>query len=217
MANNSAPAGVAASSTDMAVATDMPLIDAVNHDEAIEHGVVSHPGTVADAEHAAGHQTLLGLDSYAWVGVAFLCFLLLLWKFGAFRALGAALDGKAVRVRADLAEAAQLKADAERIMREAAAESARATEDARAMIAAAEVEAQRIVAQAAADADVAISRRTRLAQERIAAEARAAEDELRARAADITVQAAAALLAERAGRGELGGLTDAAIAGIDRH
>ena len=215
MANSSAPADVAAPSTDTAVATDMPLIDAVNHDETITAGGATHPGTVADAEHAAGHQTLLGLDSYAWVGVAFLCFVLLLWKFGAFRALGTALDSKAVKVRADLAEAAQLKADAERILREAAVEAARAAEDARAMIAAAEVEAQRIVAQAGADADVAISRRTRLAEDRMIAEARATEDALRARAADITVQAATALLAQRAGKGELGSLTDAAIAAID--
>lgn len=206
----------AAPPADTAVATDMPIVDAVNHGETIEHGASAQAGTVAEAEHAAAHQTLLGLDSYTWVGIAFLCFLAILWKFGAFSALGKALDGQADKVRADLAEAAQLKAEAERMKREAAEDAARAAEDARAMIAAAETEAKRIVDQAAADAETAIARRTRLAEERITAEARAAEAQLRAHAADITVKAARALLAERAGAGELVGLTDAAIAGLDR-
>ncbi len=206
-----------ATSADTATATDMPLLDAVNSGETIEHGAVTHPGTVADAEHAAGHEMLFGLDSYAWVGIAFLCFVALLWKFGAFRLVGKALDSRADKVRADLAEAAQLKAEAERMKADAAAEAARATADASAIVAAAEVEARRIIEQAGADAEAAIARRTRLAHDRIAAEARAAEAELRSRAADITVKAASALLAERAGKGELGSLTDAAIAGIDRH
>lgn len=199
------------------VETGMPIVDAVNHGETLEPGTPAEAGTVADAEYAASHEVLLGLDSYAWVGIAFLTFVLILWRFGAFRALGSALDGQAEKVRSDLAEAAQLKAEAEQMKRDAAAEAAQAAEDARAMMAAAEAEAKRIVEQAGVDADAAIARRTRLAEERIAAESRAAEAELRARAADITVKAAEALLGERAGAGGLGDLTDAAIAGLDRH
>jgi F-type H+-transporting ATPase subunit b len=63
-------------------------------------------------------------------------------------------------------------------------------------------------------AEEAIARRTRLAEDRIAAEARGAEAELRARAAEITVKAAEAILAGKTK--ELAGLTDAAIAGLDR-
>jgi F-type H+-transporting ATPase subunit b len=171
-------------------------------------------GTVAEAEHAAAHETFLGLDSYAWVGAAFLCFVLLLWKLGAFRMIGTSLDAQAEKVKADLAEAAQLKAEAEAMRAKAAADAADAETSAKAMLANAEVEAKRIVEQAARDADEAITRRTRLAEDRIAAEARGAEAELRARAADITVKAAEALLATKSK--ELAGLTDAAIAGLDR-
>jgi F-type H+-transporting ATPase subunit b len=174
----------------------------------------THAATAADGGHDAGHETLLGLDSYAWVGLAFAAFLILLWRLGAFRMIGSALDAQAEKVKTDLAEAAQLKAEAEALKAKAAADAADAEASAKAMLANAEVEAKRIVEQAAKDAEEAIARRTKLAEDRISAEARGAEAELRARAADITVKAAEALLAGRVK--DLAGLTDAAIAGLDR-
>src|SRR5512146_125124 len=75
-----------------------------------------------EAGHSADHPTFLGLDSYAWVGAAFLCFVLLLWKLGAFRMIGTSLDAQAEKVKADLAEAAQLKAEAEAMKAKAAAD-----------------------------------------------------------------------------------------------
>ena len=172
--------------------------------------------TSADGGHSEPATSYLGLDSYGWVAVAFLMFVAVLWKFGAFRMLGSSLDARADKVRADLAEAATLKAEAHALKAAAAAEAAQAQSDAQAMLANAEVEARRIVEQATADAEVAITRRTRLAEDRIAAEARTAEADLRSRAADITVQAARALIAERSAKGDLAGLTDAAIATLDR-
>jgi F-type H+-transporting ATPase subunit b len=170
----------------------------------------------AGAAPHAPHETFLGLDSYAWVGLAFLCFVLLLWRLGAFKAIGGALDAQAEKVKSDLAEAASLKAEAEAMKARAAADAVEAATTAKAMLANAEVEAARIVKQAGVDAEAAITRRTKLAEDRIAAEARAAEAELRTRAADITVKAATALLAERSAKGELAELTDAAIAGLNR-
>ena len=76
--------------------------------------VVAGEAVGADAGHGgAVPETLLGLDSYAWVGLAFLAFVLLLWRIGAFRMIGSSLDAQAEKVKADLAEAAQLKAEAE--------------------------------------------------------------------------------------------------------
>lgn len=177
--------------------------------------VVAAETVGADAGHGgAAHETLLGLDSYAWVGLAFLAFVLLLWRLGAFRMIGSSLDAQAEKVKADLAEAAQLKAEAEAMKARAASDAAEAEAAAKAMLANAEVEAKRIVEQAAVDAETAIARRTKLAEDRIAAEARGAEAALRARAAEITVKAAEAMLAGKTK--ELAGLTDAAIAGLDR-
>ena len=173
-------------------------------------------GTTVPNEEAVTHETFLGMDSYAWVGLAFLAFVLLLWKLGAFGMITKALDGQADKVRSDLAEAATLKAEAEAMKARAAADAAQAEAGARAMLANAEIEAKRIVEQAAIDAEAAISRRTKIAEDRIAAEARATESELRARAADITVKAARSILAERSARGELAALADETIAGLDR-
>ncbi len=182
--------------------------------EEVHDAPAGAPGTVAGAEHAVHHETVLGLDSYAIVGLAFLTFVAILWKVGAFRMIGGALDGAAEKVKADLAEAAQLKAEAEAMKAKAAADAAAAEAQAKDTLANAEAEAKRILEQAGVDAETAITRRTKLAEDRIAAEARSAEAELRARAADIAVKAAEALLAGRAK--ELSGLTDAAIAGLEK-
>lgn len=166
------------------------------------------------ADGAVPHETLLGLDSYGWVALAFLAFVLLLWRYGAFRMIGSALDDRANKVRADLAEAAALRAEAEAMKAKAAADAQAAEAQARATLANAEAEAQRIVEQAGLDAEEAIARRTRLAEDRIQAEVRSAEAALRARAADITVAAAEQVLRARADA--LVPLTDAAIATLDR-
>ena len=170
------------------------------------------PGTIAAAEHAAQHDSILGLDSHAIVGIAFVLFVAILWKVGAFRLIGQALDQQAEKVRADLAEAAALRAEAEQVRARAAADAHAAEEQARATLANAEVEAKRIVEQAVADAETQIGRHMKLAEDRIKAEARAAETELRQRTAGLALQAAQSLLQQHAG--ELGPLADRAIEGL---
>lgn len=175
-----------------------------------------HMGTEVPADQAEAHEAFLGIDSYGWVGLSFVVFVAILWKVGAFRAIGAALDAKGERVRSDLAEAASLRAEAEALKAKAATDAAQAQADARAVIENATAEAERIITQAALDADAMIARRGKLAEDRIAAEARSTEAEIRARAAEITVRAGRALLAEKAAQGQLAGLADSAISGLDR-
>lgn len=174
-------------------------------------------GTMVPDVPAVPAETFLGLDTYAWIGLAFVSFLLVLKRTGAFAWIIRALDRQADKVRSDLAEAANLKAEAEAMRAKAAADAAQAEAGARAMLANAEIEAQRIVEQAGIDAEATISRRTKIAEDRIQTEARAAEAQIRARVAGITVKAALTLLAERTAKGELADLTDAAIAGLDQH
>lgn len=186
-------------------------------DRDIDHAVIDENVTThGTAAHGEVHETFLGMDSYAWVALAFVAFMLILWRVGAFRGLAGALDSRAERVRSDLAEAAALRAEAEAMKAKAAADAAQAEADAKAVIANAEAEARRIVEQASHDADEAMRRRTRMAEDRIAAEARTAEAELRARASDITVRAAREILAERSRQGDLSNLVDSAIANLDK-
>jgi F-type H+-transporting ATPase subunit b len=150
-------------------------------------------------------------DSYGWVAVAFVVFMLLIWRVGGFRSLGAALDSRGAKVRADLAEAAQLKAEAEALRSKAVEDAAQAARDADAIVANAHREAEALVANAEMAAHAAVARRQRLAEDRITAAQRSAEAALRARAADLATRAARDILAERAARGELAGMTDRAI------
>lgn len=186
-----------------AIDPNEPLISAT------EPGV---PGTIADAEYAADHETLFGLDSYAIVGLAFAAFVLVLWKVGAFGMIGKALDAETAKVKDALAEAEKLRAEAEALKAKAIAEAADIENQARATLAHAEDEARRIVEQAAIDAEESIERQKKLAEDRIAAEARSAEAELRGRAAEMAMKAATLLLQENSD--QLDGLTDRSIAEI---
>jgi F-type H+-transporting ATPase subunit b len=186
-------------------------------DEAVIESKGQHAATMAEPGGGhGGHETFLGLDSYAWVAIAFVLFVAILWRVGAFRAIGSALDQKAVRIRADLAEAAALRAEAEALKQRAAAEAQQAAADAGAILAGAEAEARRILDHAAQETEAVIARRTRLAEDRLAAQARSAERELRQRAADITIAASRAVLARRGADGELAGLIDRSIADLDQ-
>jgi F-type H+-transporting ATPase subunit b len=161
-------------------------------------------------------ETFLGLGSTGWLAVAFVLFVLLLWRVGAFAALVKALDSQADKVRAALAEAEALKAEAERLRKAAAEEAEAAARQAAAIVERAEADAARVVAEAAAEAQAAVARRTRLAEERIEAAGRAAEAELRAHAATLARQAATRILVQEAEAGRLRHLTDAAIADLGR-
>jgi F-type H+-transporting ATPase subunit b len=168
----------------------------------------------AAATDVAGGELFLGIDSYGWVGLAFLVFMAVLWRLGAFRAIGAMLDDRANKVKADLAEAEALRAEAQAIRDSAAAEAEQARKDAAEMRARAQADAERILASVDAEAEAAIARVTRLAEDRIAAARRAAENELRARAAELATRAAEQILVAR--KEDLQALTDNAIAGLDR-
>jgi F-type H+-transporting ATPase subunit b len=171
------------------------------------------PGTIADAEYAAHHEALFGLDSYAIVGLAFVAFVLVLWKAGAFRFITGALDSEAGKVRAELDEATRLRAEAEAMKAAAAAEAAELEAQAKATLVNAQAEAKRIVEHAVTDAEQAIARQKKIAEDRIAATAQGAEAELRGRAADLALNATVLLLRDRAGN--LDELTDQAIAALD--
>src|SRR3546814_8828954 len=72
-----------------------------------------------------------------------------------------------------------------------------AAEDSKKIVAHARAEAERLVAEAKIQAEEAITRRTRLAEEKISAAERAATDGLRARAADMAVEAARSTIASQ--------------------
>jgi F-type H+-transporting ATPase subunit b len=170
---------------------------------------------VAEAPEAV-EPTYLGLNPGGWVAVAMLVvFAVLIWK-KVPGAIGRALDNKIALIRDQLAEAEQLRKEAEALKAEYEAKAASADKDREAMLERARQEAEDIVAKAKTDSEALIERRTRMAEDKIAAEQRAAVDQLRAAAADAATKAAAKLIAERHDAATDAKLVDQAITEIGR-
>src|SRR5438067_5521570 len=160
--------------------------------------------------------TFLGLDPGGWVAVAMLAvFAILSWK-KVPGAIGKALDAKIALIRDQLAEAENLRKEAEALKAEYEAKAASADKDREALLERARHEADEIVAKAKTDAEALIGRRTRMAEDKIAAEERSAVEQLRAAAADAAAKAAARLIAARHRVGTGGQLVDRARQEVGR-
>lgn len=148
-----------------------------------------------------------------WVAVAFVVFFL---AFGRklWSALAAILDKRAEDVRAELAEARQLRAEAESMLTEARARRAEAMAEANAMLEGARAEAERLAREAAAEAQSSAERRKRMALDRIAAAEKEAVSEVRTAAADIATRAAEQIVRETLSPEDDGALVSQAIAGL---
>src|SRR3954462_3512081 len=155
-----------------------------------EHQTVTHVG--APEQHP--EPTAFGLDAPTWIALAMVAvFAILIWK-RVPALIGAALDSKIAGIRAQLDEAAQLRAEAEALKAEYEAKAAQADAEAATMLDRARTEAQGIVAQAEADAAALVERRARLAEAKTPAAGRAALDAVRAKAPSAAAAAAEALI-----------------------
>src|SRR3954452_2053373 len=135
----------------------------------------------AEVEHEA---TFLGLDPGGWVAVAMLAvFAIFIWK-KVHHAIGRALDDKIALIRDQLAEAEELRKEAEALKAEYEKKAKGVDKDRKALLERARHEADEIVAKAKTDAEMLIERRTRMAEDKIAAEERTAVEQLRAAAAE---------------------------------
>ena len=130
-----------------------------------------------------------------WVAVAFVLFFAI---FGGrlWRTLAAMLDNRAEEIRRQLAEAAELRRQAEAMLEEAKRRRNEALAQAEALLQAAKHEAESAAAAAPAEAEAAAQRRERMAMERIAAAEKAALKEVRQVAAEIAAQAAAGVISQ---------------------
>jgi F-type H+-transporting ATPase subunit b len=157
-----------------------------------------------------------GINAAGWVALSMLVVVaLMLWK-KVPQLITGMLDTRIAAIRQQLDEAAQLRAEAERLLADAKARSAASAGDAAAIVAHAEAEAQALLAKAQADAADLVARRGRMAEDKIGAAERSALAEVRARAADAAVRAAGALIAERHDAAADRTLTDRTIAGLGR-
>lgn len=175
-----------------------------------------HETTTAGTEAAPHHAEFLGINAEGYVALAFLLFVALLLYVKVPKMIAGALDGRAAKVRGELAEAKQLRADAEALLAGYKAKAEQAGRDAEAIVANARAEAANIVADAQTAAEGVIARRQAMAETKIAAAERTAEAAVRARAVDAATQAAAAIIAGRNDPAETARLTGAAISELER-
>ena len=175
--------------------------------------------TAGTQEKTGGPETAakaFGLDAGMWVAAAMLVvFIIFLWK-RVPAAIGGALDKKIASIRAQLDEAAELRAEAEALKAEYEAKAAAADKERETMLERARHEAEALVEQAKSDTAALIERRTRMAEDKIAAAERHALDEVRARAARAAAAAAARLISEDMDAGTDKTLVDRTIEGLGR-
>ena len=158
---------------------------------------------------------LTSLDSpEMWVVVGLIIFVAVVWRLGAFKMMGGALDAKTAQIQNDLDEAARIRAEAEAMLATLKTEREAAEAQARDMIANAVEEAKRLEAQAKVKLEETIARRELMAERRIALAETQAAAEVKAAAADMAAQATEAVLAERLRRSKADPLIDRAIAGM---
>jgi F-type H+-transporting ATPase subunit b len=151
------------------------------------------------------------LDAHFWVGVAFVVFLGVLVMAGVHRFAWKALGDAGAKVQAQLAEAQDLRAEAQRLLDNIKVEREAAERHAAEMLANAEEQAKRLQVEANAKLAEQIERRGQLAERRIAtAEAQATAD-VKAAAADLAAQMAERILSQRIASAKTDPLIDTAI------
>lgn len=137
-------------------------------------------------------------DPEFWVAVAFVIFVLGLGYLGVHKTLGSALDQHGARIKAELDEAARLKAEAMQLVAEYRRKRDQAEGEAQSIISGAKADAERVAIEANAKAEEFVARRTKMAETKIAqAEAQAVAD-VRNAAAEAAATAAERILTQQA-------------------
>jgi F-type H+-transporting ATPase subunit b len=149
-----------------------------------------------------------------WVGVSFLLFLALLVYLKVPAMVGKALDDRAAGIQKELDEARRLREEAQALLADYERKKKEAAADAEKIVAQAKQEAEAYAKEARVKMQEQIARRTRLAEQKIAqAEATAIKD-VRAKASDIAIEAAAAIIRSDVKGARASNLIDESIAAV---
>ena len=155
-------------------------------------------------------------DATFWVGIAFIAFVaLLVWK-GVHRIIIAALDKRAVSIRAQIEEARALREEAQTLLAQHQREQRDAAKTAEEILEQANREAKLALKTAEEEMERSAERRMTMAQEKIAQAEAAAVKEVQSVAARVATAAARQLLADKLSADKRAELIDSAIAEVDK-
>ena len=166
----------------------------------------------ATAEHAAeaAHHGAFYTEAHFWVDLAFVLVVALAWR-PVSRAIVAALDARAAKIKSRLDEAHKLREEAQEMLATYQRKQRDAMKEAEEIIAHAKSEAERLAQQAAKDLDVSMKRREQMALDRIAQAEAQAVKEVKNLAVDVAIGAAQKVIGEALSAVQTASLVDGAI------
>jgi len=145
----------------------------------------------------------VSLDAELFVALAFLLFVGAAIYFGLPNKINEMLDARAAAIKAELDEAARLRAEAAALLQSFEQKKVAAQADAENIVAQARAEAELIAKEAHQRMAEFVERRKQQAEQKIAMAEQQATAEVRAAAADAAVRAAAIVLKDEA-KGDVG-------------
>lgn len=150
-------------------------------------------------------------DGHFVVGLAVVLFLCLLFYLGVHKIVGKMLDDRAERIRGELDEARRLREEAQATFAEFERRSREVESQAGEIVAHAKAEAEKAAEAAKADLEHSIERRLRAADEQIAMAEDSAVREVRNKAVQVAVAAAAEVMSAKMTDEKADALIDDAI------
>jgi F-type H+-transporting ATPase subunit b len=155
----------------------------------------------------------MAFDNTFYATVALVIFLALAMYFGIHTIIAKMLDKQIQKIADDLAEAKKLREEAAALLVEYEQKRIAAEGEAEGIIAAAKEEATRLTAEAQASLADLITRRTKSVEDKIGQAESQAVAEVRARSADVAIEAARLVLTDEMNR-KGGQVVDKAIADV---
>lgn len=155
----------------------------------------------------------MAFDAAFWATVALVIFVGVMIYVRVPGMITGALDKRIGKIENDLAEAERLRAEAKALLDSYAQKRVEAEKEAEGIVLAAREEAFRLTEEASASLETMVARRTRAVEEKIAQAESQAVAEVRARAADLAIEATRLLL-QRQMNEKSDALVDRAIADV---
>lgn len=146
------------------------------------------------------------------VGIAFLCFLAVLWYAGVHKTIAKALDKRAARIKDELDEARRLREEAQSLLATYERKQKEVEGQVADIVAHARVEAEDAAIQASKDLELSIQRRLKSAEEQIQAAQDGAVRAVRNEAIRVAVAAASEVLTNNVTAEAKARMTDEGIA-----
>jgi F-type H+-transporting ATPase subunit b len=136
----------------------------------------------------------MALDATFWATIALFVFVAVVLYLKVPAMITRALDNRIKEIETELAEAERLRAEAKSLLEEYQRKREDAEKEAEGIVAAAREEAFRLTAEAGTALETLIARRAKAVEEKIAQAEAQAVAEVRARSADLAIEAARVLL-----------------------